>query len=308
MLFIDNAQVRALLRPADAIAAIEQAFAAFATGDAAVQERRRTAVGQTKLSTMGAVLKEQGVAGAKVYTTINGAFRFVVLLFDAESGAPLACIEADAFTELRTACVTAIVARLGLTETAREALVFGTGVQARSHIKLLSADPRLERFQVVSRGDASGFCEDLSRETGRQVVSCDAVEDALGTADLIVTTTRTATPVVHGAALKPGTFVAAIGSTLPSHAEVDTDTVRRAASIVVEWQPQTLAEAGDLVRADSEGALDKSRIVELGDIVAGKSRARRAPDEVVLFESVGIGLEDVAVAAAVYHAARQTGR
>ena len=108
-----------------------------------------------------------------------------------------------------------------------------------------------------------------------------------------------------GAGLAPGAFVAAVGSTLPDGAELDRETIRRAESIVVEWRPQSLPEAGDLLLADAQGALDRDRVIEVAEALADPSRARRGPQSIVVFESVGIALEDVAVAAAVWRRLQQ---
>lgn len=299
MRLVSDAEVRAVADLDAAAEAVADAFRQQAAGTTAIQPRHRIAMNGTKLSTMGAVLPGSGVAGAKVYTTVDGQFRFLVLLFDAADGTPLACLEADAFTEIRTAAVTAVVAAALAAPDAAKLAVFGTGVQARAHVRALARRFPLTEVAVVSRGDAGGFCRDLSAETGVSLRQADAAAAVAG-AGLVITATRSKTPVFDGAALAPGAFVAAVGSTLPDGAELDRETIRRAASVVVEWRPQTLAEAGDLLLADADGVLDSDRVIEVGEALADPSRARPGPDSIVVFESVGIALEDVAVAAAVW--------
>lgn len=299
MRLVGDAEVRANADPDEAVAAIARAFRAQAEGDAALQARQRIVAGPTKLSTMAAILPQDGIAGAKVYTTVGGRFRFLVLLFDAASGAPLACMEADAFTEIRTAAVTTALA-LALADPAAGTLaVFGTGIQAGAHIRALARRFPLEEIRVVSRGDAAGFAAALASETGVRVVQRDAAS-AIADAGLVVTATRSKTPLFDGRQLEAGAFVAGVGSTLPDAAELDAATLRRAASVVVEWAPQAFAEAGDLLLAEVAGALDRSRVIEAAAALADPASARPAPEAIVVFKSVGIALEDVAVAGAVW--------
>ncbi|HEX8884590.1 MAG TPA: ornithine cyclodeaminase family protein, partial [Noviherbaspirillum sp.] len=118
-------------------------------------------------------------------------------------------------------------------------------------------------------------------------------------ADIVVTASRSTEPLFSGEWLKPGSFIAAVGSSLPHTRELDDIALARAAAVVVEWRSQTLREAGDLVRA-GEGALDESRIHELGDLVAGKVTVRRAADDILIYKAVGVGLQDVALAGLAY--------
>ncbi|NBB83675.1 MAG: ornithine cyclodeaminase family protein [Alphaproteobacteria bacterium] len=302
MRLVGDAEVRAVADLDLAVEAVDGAFRQQAAGRVALQARHRIALDGTKLSTMAAVLPDAGVAGAKVYTTVNGQFRFVVLLFDAASGAPLACLEADAFTEIRTAAVTAVVARALADPAARKLAVFGSGVQARAHVRALAARFPLEEVVLVSRGDAAGVCRALADEVGVPVrpAGSEAADAAVDGAALVVTATRSKTPVFAGDRLAPGAFVAAVGSTLPDGRELDAETIRRADAIVVEWRAQSFAEAGDLVLAEADGALDRDRVVEVAEALAEPARGRRTPGSIVVFESVGIALEDVAVAAAVW--------
>jgi ornithine cyclodeaminase len=292
MRLVRDDEVRAAADPAEAAAAVADAFA----GPAALQPRHRIVADGTKLSTMAAILPGQGLAGAKVYTTVGGAFRFVVLLFDAATGAPLACMEADAFTEIRTAAVTEVAAAALGPAAPRRLALFGTGVQARAHGRALARRFALQAIDVVSRGDASAFCDALAAATG--VPAQPATADAVAQADLVVTATRARTPLFDGTLLRPGAFVAAVGSTLPETAELDLAAYRGAATVIVEDEGQSFAESGGLIRARAAGALP--RVMTLADALADPAAARPAPDATVVFDSVGIALEDVAVAGAIW--------
>ncbi|MGF1626495.1 MAG: ornithine cyclodeaminase family protein [Alphaproteobacteria bacterium] len=299
MRLIPNAEVRANADPDEAVAAIRRAFGEQAQGAAALQARHRIAAGATKISTMAAILPSEGVAGAKVYTTVDGRFRFLMLLFDAATGEPLACMEADAFTELRTAAVTVAATESLANPDADVLAVFGTGVQAGANLRALARRLPLREIRVVSRGDATEFCTAMAAATGLPVVQA-AADEAVAGAGVVVTATRAKAPLFHGTALSPGAFVAALGSTLPDAAELDATTFIRAASVVVEWAPQALAEAGDLLLAESAGAFDHHHMIELAAALADPSCARPDKNSIVIYKSVGIALEDVAVAAAIW--------
>lgn len=310
MRFITDAEVRALADPAAAAEAIEAAFAEAAGGATALLPRQRIASGGLKLSTMAAILPRAGVAGAKIYTTLNGAFRFVILLFDAETGLPLAAMEADALTEIRTAAVTEVVAARCAPGTGGRIAVFGTGVQARAHVRALARRLKPDMIALVSRGDAGPVAAALSAETGVAIEPADP-KAAVRDARVVVTATRAAAPVFDGADLAPGCFVAAVGSTLPHTRELDDTTMRRAARVLVEDRGQALAEAGELIGARKSGAIGDGHLVDLAAFLAtepvtGAAEAASGRD-ITVFKSVGIALEDVAVAAEILRRAERGG-
>ncbi|HLI11732.1 MAG TPA: ornithine cyclodeaminase family protein [Alphaproteobacteria bacterium] len=298
-----DAEVRRLLSLDLAIAAVDGALRRFAAGEAAVQPRLRTAVGDVKLSTMGAVIPADDMLGAKVYSTIGGRFRFIVLLFSARTGDALAALEADALTEIRTGAVSAVAAKALARPQASTLAVFGTGVQARGHIAALSRVLPIKAVRVVSRGDASEFCRAMGRAHGVEVVPVRDPAAALAGADLVVTATRSRTPLFSGKLIAPGAFVAAIGATLPTTRELDDEAIRRAAAVIVEWLPQAKEEAGELILPAQAGVLDWAQLRELGPVLAGASPGRRGAEDIILYKSLGIGLEDVAVGAAIYRRA-----
>jgi ornithine cyclodeaminase len=257
---------------------LRRAFIALAEGRAAQQARVRTDAGGVKLSTLGGVIPELGVAGAKVYTTIGGRFSFLVALFSTHTGAPLATFEANALTKWRTAGVSLVAARAAARTHPRAITVFGTGVQGRSHADAFSRAWPDAQLRVVDR-----------HASARQVA------DAIGGADIVVTATRSSVPLFDGALVQDGTFVAAVGSSKPDARELDDRLLGRAARVIVEWREQALREAGDLLLAP--GPLrERLDIVDLGDVLASKAPGRNSPGDIVVFKSVGVGIEDVAVA------------
>ncbi|WP_423193862.1 ornithine cyclodeaminase family protein [Cupriavidus sp. H18C2] len=294
MLHVTDAMIDRHVTAADAQAAMLDAFRSFGRGDAAMQERIRTEAGGVKLSTLGAVIPSQQVAGAKVYTTIAGQFSFVILLFSTVDGRPLASFDAGAITRLRTAACTVLAARKLATPGASTLALFGAGTQGVQHALQLSAALPLRQVLVCDPYAAPDAADRLASQCGIPVAFAPA-EAAAKTADIIVTASRSTTPLFPGNVVKPGAFVAAIGSSLPHTRELDDTLLARAAAVVVEWRQQSLREAGDLVLAD-KAALPDNKIVELADVLLDTEPARRHADDIVIYKSVGVGLEDVALA------------
>ena len=294
MQHITDDMIDAAVSPQDAQQVLLDAFRSFGHGQAAMQERIRTEAQGVKLSTLGAVIPEQKVAGAKVYTTIQGQFTFVIVLFSTEDGRALASFDAGAITRLRTAACSLIAARHLARPGARQMALFGAGVQGRAHAIQMAQAFDLEEIRVCDPYALPGLAADLQRQCGTPVRLCDAAETVAG-ADIVVTASRSTTPLFSGDQLEPGCFVAAIGSSLPHTRELDDRALERAARIAVEWLPQTLREAGDLVLA-RPGLVSPEKLVELGALVTGVSPGRQSDDEITLYKSVGVGLEDVALA------------
>lgn len=273
-----DADVDRVLARAPIEETLRRAFVALAEGRAAQQPRLRTEAGGVKLSTLGGVIPELGVVGAKVYTTLAGRFNFLIALFSTATGEPIATFEANAITKWRTAAVSRLAASAAARPDPRAIAVFGTGVQGRSHAEAFSRAYPEARLRIVDRR-----------------MSAEDVSHALDGADIVVTCTRSATPLFDGARVERGAFVAAVGSSRPDTRELDDALLGRAARVIVEWREQALQEAGDLLLAPAE-LRNRLHVVDLGDVLAGKSPGRQSADEIVLFKSVGVGIEDVAVA------------
>jgi ornithine cyclodeaminase len=269
--------VERALEGADLEGALRTAFVDLALGRAAQQPRMRTDAGGVKLSTLGAVVPSQGVVGAKVYTTIAGRFDFVIVLFSTRDGRPIATLEANAITRRRTAAVSLLAARAGAPHAVSSIVVFGTGVQAKAHAEAFGRAYPGARLRMIARGEMH------------------EARAALAEAQVVVTATRATEPLFDGAWLAPGTFVAAVGSSRPDTRELDDACFARAASVIVEWKAQALAEAGDLLKL-GPAVRDRLQLLELGDVLAGHVPARRSRDDIVIFKSVGVGIEDVVVA------------
>lgn len=304
MIHLTDQQIDDLIDFEQAMPALESAFRQLARGNAAVQRRVRTEAAATKLSTLGAVLPEADVAAAKVYTTLRGQFNFVIVLFRASDGQCLATLDANAITRLRTAATTTLAVRRLARAGAQTAAIFGTGVQGRAHAHALARFTNLKTLRIVGMEGEAELARALNDAYGAQGVQAsalgtDGAAQAIDGADVIVTATRSTTPLFDGRALKPGAFVAAIGSSLPHARELDDTTLARASRIVVELREQAREEAGDLVLA-APGVVEDTKLVELGDVLDNDALSRQRDDEIIVYKAVGIGLQDAALAALAY--------
>ena len=242
------------------------------------------------------------MTGAKVYTTINGQFNFVILLFSTQTGAPLATMEANAITRLRTAATTVLAAEYLAPAQAKRLFLCGAGVQGLAHAQQMVRRFGLESIQVFDPYASADLAERLTQLTGASVQRVDNT-DGVAEADIIVTASRSKEPLFAGERIKPGAFVAAIGSSLPHTRELDDAALARASVVAVEWRKQALQEAGDLVLA-SPGLNVAQKVVELGELVSGQLPAQRpqaaAAQNITLYKAVGVGLEDIALAGLAY--------
>jgi ornithine cyclodeaminase len=302
MRLITDEDVASLLTMREAIAAMTAAFEQFGNGAGAVVPRVRAAAEHRQqlaaIATMGAALPAAGVVGAKVYSTVAGRFNFIVVLFSSLTGEPLAAIAANELTRFRTAAASAVAMQRLAARDARTLAIFGTGVQAKAHAEALLLVHPFEQVRVAGRAAAPEFANWIQTEFGVAARAVDAAT-AVRESDVIVTATRASEPLFDGTQVKPGTFIAAIGSSKPAARELDDAVLARSELIVVEWLPAAQAEAGEFVRA-APGTIDPVRVTELGKLlVKGTAYERRAGD-IVVYKSVGIGLEDVALAHLVY--------
>ena len=212
-----------------------------------------------------------------------------VALFDGETGATRALLNAGALTAVRTAAVSGVATRCLARDDVRTLAILGTGIQARAHLQAMNAVREFER--VVVWGRTPGRFADLD-----EVEEVPSAEEAVRVADVLVTATSAAEPVVRRAWLKQGVHVNAVGSSIPTARELDTETMA-AASLFVDRRESAVNEAGDFLIAQREGAIGPEHIkAELGELVLGSAAGRRSPGEITVFKSLGLAVEDLAAA------------
>jgi ornithine cyclodeaminase/alanine dehydrogenase-like protein (mu-crystallin family) len=290
--FLDEEQVRAVLRMEDLIPAMETALVEFSAGRVAQPVRQMLSV-EPHGGYFGAMPAAGSVGlGAKLVTFYPGnaahglhTHAAIVLLFRPETGEPLAIMDGRLITEMRTAAVSASATKAMAAEDAKVLAVLGSGVQARSHVEALRLVRDFQEIRVWSR--TPGHAEHFAAEIGGTATSA---EEAVRDADVIVTATSSREPVLLGAWLKKGAHVNAVGWPGPQGRELDTDAMRNV--LVVDSREAVLKESGDVLLAGTEIH------AELGEVLAG---SRPVPKGVTtVFKSVGIAVEDVAAANLVY--------
>ena len=232
-----------------------------------------------------------------------------VLLFGAETGELQAVVNASAVTAIRTAAVSGVATDALAREDACDLAVIGAGVQARSHVEAMSHARTLRRCRVVSRSveSARRLADELKGSYAFPFEAVETFEEALRGADLIVTATSAARAVVRREWVSAGAHINAVGSCTPHTRELDAATVA-ASSLFVDSVESTVNEAGDYLCALREGVVEPNHIrAELGEVLSGAKPGRASDEEITLFKSLGIAVEDLAAASFLYDRARETG-
>jgi ornithine cyclodeaminase/alanine dehydrogenase-like protein (mu-crystallin family) len=234
------------------------------------------------------------------------AHQGAVLLFDGETGVLRAAVNASAITAIRTAAVSAVATRLLAREDARVLAVLGAGVQARSHLQAMAAVRNFERARVWSRTPDRAAAL-AAAEAPFSVEPAASAEEAIREADVVCTTTSSPEPVVRRGWLIAGAHVNAVGSSIPTTRELDSETMA-AASLFVDRRESTVNESGDFLLAQREGAIGPDDIrAELGELLTGAAAGRTSPEELTVFKSLGLAVEDLAAVEHVYRRAREEG-
>lgn len=306
LLFLNRADVEALLPMAECIEVVEEALRSLARGEA-VQPLRSALWMPDRhglLAVMPGMLGSLGggdpVAGVKVITVMPGnhthgeeSHQGLILLFEQERGRPLAVLDATAVTAIRTAAASAVATRALAREDAGDLAILGSGTQARTHLEAMRAVRTLRRVRVWSRNPESArrFAHFAKAEG---VETAASAREAVQGADLICTVTAATSPVLQGDWISPGAHINAVGACTPKVRELDAAAVARS-RLFVDRRESALAEAGDFLLAREEGAVTDAHILgELGEVLEGRVHGRRSGEEITLFKSLGIAVEDLA--------------
>jgi ornithine cyclodeaminase len=233
-----------------------------------------------------------------------------VMLFETKNGQLLAMMDASEITAIRTAATSGVATRLLARDDASDLAILGSGVQARTHLEaMLSERANIKRVRVWSNTPANrqAFAERESQKYGITIEVMDSAQDAVEGADIICTTTSAREPILMGEWIAPGAHVNAVGSSVSFTRELDTNAVVKS-RLFVDRRESTINEAGDFLFPKKEGAITDDHIVaELGEILLGQARGRQSDEEITLFKSLGISVEDVASARHIYDKALERG-
>jgi ornithine cyclodeaminase len=230
-----------------------------------------------------------------------------VLLFDGETGALRALVDASAVTAVRTAAVSGVATRALAREDARELAILGSGVQARAHLEAMSHARPFDRARVWSRSTehANAFVADAQVPFPVEVAA--TAEEAVRGADVVVTATSSPEPIVRRDWLADGAHVNAVGSSIPTARELDAATVA-ASALFADARESMVNEGGDYLFAVQEAGIGPDHIrAELGEVLTGSADGRRSPEELTVFKSLGLACEDLAAAEHVYARAKSEG-
>ena len=302
-LLLRESEVEELLPAADAVEAIEACFARMARGAVQNRPRFRLPLDGGLLHVMAAADVELGVAGLKSYVGFRDGARFVVALFAADRPELLALVDADRLGQRRTGAASAVAARRLARPGARTLGVIGCGWQAESQVECIRAAlPALDDVVVYCRNEERR--EDFARRLGAE--PAEWYRDAAAQ-DVVVTVTSSRDPVLRGEWLRPGAVVCAVGANRLEARELDNAVLERAAFVCCDSKEQARVEAGDLVEPVERGVLDWLEVHELAEVVGGELAGRQRDDDIVVFKSVGIAAEDLAVAKLVVDRAKERG-
>jgi alanine dehydrogenase len=318
ILILNQTEVTALLPMAECMDVMADALRALSRGDAILPLRTviRIPDGPNAFGAMPAYLGTPGAIGIKVISVFPensgvhlDSHQGAVLLFEVERGQLIAILDATAITAIRTAAVSGVATRALAREDAGDLAILGAGVQAMTHLEAMCLARPIQRVRVWSRTveRARKFAIQAAELCDIPVDSVASPKETVAGAAIVCTVTASREPVLLGEWLAPGTHVNAVGASLPSARELDGEAVQRS-RLYVDRRESALNEAGDFLIPKREGRITDGHIVgELGDLLLGRIPGRRSLDEITVFKSLGLAVEDVAAAHRIYANAVSSG-
>jgi len=305
-LFLTESEVERIVTMPDAMRLVEDALRELGQAHAINRPRQRVRVQNGILHVMPAGLPTRGYLGFKYYSAFRPRTRFWFHLLDANNGDLLAMMQADRLGQQRTGAASGVATKFLARADASTVGIIGTGWQAESQLQAVCVARPIRAIQCYSR-DAehrNAFAKKMSAQLGVDVRAVDSTEAAVRDADVVIAVTNSREPVVRGQWLQPGTHVNAAGANRLEARELDDEAIRRSSFVCVDSIEQAKIEAGELCAPIESGVLTWDRVCELGDVVAGRVGGRTNRNDVTLFKSLGIAVEDVALGAWVYEQAR----
>lgn len=294
--------VRSLLTMEMALAGVEEGFRRMALDEVVNVPRTRAQTDHAMLHVMSAAAKTIGYMGYKAYTTSRKSSQFHLSLFDGKTGALVCLMQADYLGQMRTGAASGVATDFMARPDSSEVGLFGSGKQARTQLLAVCKVRKIRRVQVYSRNEENRrrFAEEMSERCQVDIVPVPRPELAAEDKDIIITATTSREPVLNGHWIAEGTHMNVIGSNFLTKAEIDAVAVRRCEVIVVDSKEQARLEAGDFAQPLEDGSIHWADVHELGQVIVGRYTGRPHPQDVTLFKSLGIAIEDVAVAAKVF--------
>lgn len=314
MLLLSEKQVQGLIDLDELILALEQAHIQYSTGKAVMPVRLVVPLPQIqgRITSMPGYLNEDKALGMKVVTYFQEnpkqnlpAILATIMLFSAASGKLIAVMDGGFITAIRTACASALATKALANPGKAKLGILGAGVQARAHIQALARVRELKQIKIFSPSGASAATikRDMEKTLAASIEVARRAEAVVRDSDLLVTVTTAKEPIIKSDWLKPGIHINAVGSHRPDLREIDGVTLSQA-KVVVDSREAIMAECGDILLALKEKSVGENVIhAEIGEVLAGIKAGRSNANEITLYKSVGIAIQDVAAAHVVYRKA-----
>ena len=307
-LLLSESEVKSILTMPLALEAVENSFQRLADGSALLHSRARLHTpGKSYLHYMAAADATSGYMGLKIYTSSKDGLRFLILLFSVESGDLVAQIEADYVGQMRTGAASGVATKFLARANAKTVGIIGTGLQARTQLEAISRAGKIENVRAFSRDPQrrETFASEMSTILKIPVVAVPTAEQAVRDLDIVVTSTTSTNPVVEGRWLTPGTHINAIGANFPQKHELDAEAIRRCDVITADSREQSKLESGDLIQMYGDDQRRWTNVINFAEIVSGKTPGRTNDQQITLFKSNGIAIEDIVVAGRIYEIAKE---
>ncbi len=309
VLFLGEKDVEQVLSMDDAIRVLEETFKQQGSGNIINHPRLRIRTEKSMLHYLAGAAPHMKVMGYKAYTSYKGGVKFRVFLHSIETGELLSIMDGNFMGMIRTGAATGVATKYMSRADSDVVGIFGTGWQARGQLMGVVAVRKIGRIKAYSRNPnkRESFCKEMEEFLGIETVPAERPEDVIDEADIVITSTTSAEPVFKGDWLQEGVHINAIGGNFLFKREIDETAVKRSNIIVVESKEQSKIEAGELLPLIEKGRLQWEGIHELGEVVSGKIKGRKKDEDITLFKSLGIAIEDIAVAAHIYELAKAKG-
>lgn len=307
--YLKENDIKQLLTMPLALELVEQSLKDLALGRAVDIPRVRTHIPAGIQHVLQAAAPELGMIGFKYYYTRPGGKSFYVHLINTDTAKLEAIIEAVWMSMVRTGAASGVATRHLARADASIAGQIGAGFQAIGQLEAVCAVRKIHTARVYSRNadKLQAYCSAMSQKLGIAVLPAESAEAAVRGAHIINVITKAAEPVLRGEWLEPGQHINAAGSNALSRREIDEDAVRRCGAITVDARGTARNECGDLLPAVERGLLRWETLTEIGEVIAGRAAGRKSPEQITLYESHGMGIQDIYVGARMLALARERG-
>ncbi len=305
-IYINEQTASSLLTMDDALKLVEESFTTYAQGKSFNMTRQRMRIRKGALHMLPGAVPYKNVIGYKAYTSFRAGLIFKVHLYDAENGNPLAIIDANEIGRLRTGAASGVASQYMAKENSQTAFIFGGGFQAEAQLEAVSKTTNIKKAYVFTRTyeNAQNFALKMSKSLGIEVIPTQNIAEDLVKSDIIITITTSTKPLFDHTMLNPnGVHINGAGSNALIRAEVPEKTIEAAEVLAVDNKEVAAIECGDILPSLEKGRLHWNNILELGEITAGYRKGRLTDNGITIFQSQGMGLQDIICAEYIYRKA-----